>query len=85
MVYLSLKHTQITRLPVGLAYLGSLYSIDVSNNTHLVCTCTESSLGCWVTKMDPQNVLGGCDQTSVYEFFSQLSPFCPTSRDNVSY
>ncbi|BFZ20065.1 hypothetical protein BsWGS_23104 [Bradybaena similaris] len=82
--YLSLQHTQITRLPVGLAYLRSLYTIDVSDNTHLVCTCAESSLAGWVTKMDPMMVLGGCGQTSVYEFFSQLSPSCPTSGDTVS-
>ncbi|BFZ20808.1 hypothetical protein BsWGS_23847 [Bradybaena similaris] len=77
---LSLSHTQLTRLPLALSHVNSLVSLDVTNSTSLVCTCQESSLASWVLKLRPENVAGNCGQTSVYYFFSTLSPFCPNGR-----
>ncbi|BFZ20220.1 hypothetical protein BsWGS_23259 [Bradybaena similaris] len=76
--YLVLRNTKITRLPLGLSYLKHLYSLDVSQCASLVCTCMESSLTAWVTNLGAQNIPGNCGQTSVYDFFSVLSPSCPS-------
>ncbi|BFZ20221.1 hypothetical protein BsWGS_23260 [Bradybaena similaris] len=77
--YFDLRNTKITRLPLGLSHLASLYSIDFTDSVSLICTCMESSLTAWVLKLGPQNVLGNCGPTSVYDFFSILGPSCPSA------
>lgn len=73
---LELQSTQLTRMPLSLSNLKKIKTIDVSNSTSLVCTCTESSLKSWVTKLKEGSVLGTCGQTSVYYFYSHLAGSC---------
>ncbi|CAG5119864.1 unnamed protein product [Candidula unifasciata] len=81
LTFLDLRSTKLTRLPLGLKYLGGLVVLDLTNNSLLVCTCAESSLRAWVMNLNPKNVKGSCGQTGVYNFFSALSPLCPVSAD----
>ncbi|CAG5124725.1 unnamed protein product [Candidula unifasciata] len=79
---LNLRHTQLTRLPLALNYLSGLVTLDVSNCTALVCTCMESSLRPLMMRPYPFKVVGDCGQTSVFEFFSVLSPNCPIAGNS---
>ncbi|CAG5119865.1 unnamed protein product [Candidula unifasciata] len=81
--FLDLRFTKLARLPLGLRYLKSLVSLDVSNSTLLVCTCMESSLRTWVMNLNPVYIYGSCGQTSVNVFFSVLSPLCPASAETL--
>ncbi|CAG5124724.1 unnamed protein product [Candidula unifasciata] len=76
---LDLRHTKLTRLPLGLSYLSELDILEVRNCTALVCTCMESTLRPFIMRPAPFQVLGNCGQTSIAEFFSMLSPYCPTT------
>ncbi|CAG5126517.1 unnamed protein product [Candidula unifasciata] len=73
---LDLKYSKLTRLPLGLASLNNLVSIDVSGSDELVCTCMEKSLESKISSLLPDNVVGDCGQTSVYVFFTELSHDC---------
>lgn len=75
---LDLRETKLARLPVGLGSLTSLESFDISGSIHLVCTCMEKSLATWLLHLPRENIRGDCGQISIYDFFSTLSPECPT-------
>ncbi|BFZ05827.1 hypothetical protein BsWGS_08866 [Bradybaena similaris] len=74
---LYMSGTRLTRLPLGLSSLHKIITLDVSGISPLVCTCMEKELRPWVMNMKSYNVLGNCGLTSVYNFFSLLSPSCP--------
>ncbi|CAG5127696.1 unnamed protein product [Candidula unifasciata] len=74
---LHLSSTRLARLPLGLTSLHSLFSLDVSDITRLVCTCLEKDLAPWIKSMRSWEVLGTCGLMNVYDFFSLLSPGCP--------
>ncbi|BFZ15633.1 hypothetical protein BsWGS_18672 [Bradybaena similaris] len=73
---LNLQSTKLTRLPLGLSSLTSLDSFDASDSKGLVCTCMEKDLTAFFLKL--QFVTGNCGATSIYEFFTALSPSCPS-------
>lgn len=75
---LDIKHTKLTRLPLAIASLTKLNYIDVTGSADLVCTCLEKSLQPILSALDSFNVVGDCGQTSLYIFFRELSPSCPT-------
>ncbi|BFZ20793.1 hypothetical protein BsWGS_23832 [Bradybaena similaris] len=72
---LSLQHTKLIRLPLGLAYLTSILYLDLRNNPGLVCTCLEKSLKGKLTSN--VEISGDCGNISIYDFFAILSPNCP--------
>ncbi|CAG5126512.1 unnamed protein product [Candidula unifasciata] len=74
---LRLQKSKLTRLPLKFPALTSLYFVDLTNSTELVCTCAEKSLESWVKSLSPANVVGSCGDTSIYAFFVTLSPACP--------
>ncbi|CAG5124727.1 unnamed protein product [Candidula unifasciata] len=74
---LNLQQTQLIRLPLALTYLTDIVLVDLTNCTALVCTCDESGLSTWVMGFRPDFIPGSCGTTSVYEFFSVLSQYCP--------
>ncbi|BFZ05826.1 hypothetical protein BsWGS_08865 [Bradybaena similaris] len=74
---LHMSGTRLTRLPMGLSSLHKITTLDVSDISPLVCTCMEKDLKTWIVNMKSENVLGNCGLTSVYNFFSLLSPSCP--------
>lgn len=74
---LNLQATKLTRLPLALASLTGVRFVDFTNNPGLVCTCLEKGLGAWVATFPRGTILGDCGQTSIYDFFSLLSPLCP--------
>lgn len=73
---LNLQHTQQTHLPLALASLMTLYTLDMSYSPSLVCTCQEKSLKTVILSVN--QVFGQCGETGIQEFFSILSPLCPT-------
>lgn len=88
---LSLSSTKLTRLPLALADLTSMKSLDLSYNTDMACTCEEASLSTWYTSigsgsgcmsywgktMCSYTVTGNCQGgTSVRDFLSTLAPKC---------
>lgn len=75
---LDLQSTQLTRMPVALSSLVKLFKLDFTNIASLVCSCTEKSLQGWVAARGPEVVNGNCGQITIYEFFTILSPGCPT-------
>ncbi|CAG5124731.1 unnamed protein product [Candidula unifasciata] len=75
---LSLQGTELTRLPLALTSLVDLYSLDVTDTTGLVCTCQEKDLAAWILSPKMVSILGNCGNIKVYDFFSILSPGCPT-------
>ncbi|CAG5124717.1 unnamed protein product [Candidula unifasciata] len=75
---LRLQQSKLTRLPLFLASLNHIFVFDISNSTDLVCTCEEKSLQMWILSLPPEDVLGNCGDTSVYNFFTTLSQSCPT-------
>ncbi|BFZ20805.1 hypothetical protein BsWGS_23844 [Bradybaena similaris] len=75
---LDIRHTKLTRLPLAIASLTKLNSIDVTGSTDLVCTCLEKSLEPILSPLDSYSVSGDCGQTSLYIFFRELSPSCPS-------
>ncbi|BFZ20804.1 hypothetical protein BsWGS_23843 [Bradybaena similaris] len=75
---LDLQSTHLTRMPVALSSLVNLFNLDFINIASLVCSCTERSLQDWVKARGPQVINGNCGQISIYEFFTILSPGCPT-------
>lgn len=75
---LDIQGAKLTRLPLALLALKSLRVLDIRDSTKLVCTCLEKRLGNWFKKMMPYNVIGDCGQTTIYDFFINLSPDCPT-------
>ncbi|CAG5124723.1 unnamed protein product [Candidula unifasciata] len=74
---LDIQHTKLTRLPLAIESLTQLSSIDVSGSTDLVCTCLEKSLERIISQLSSYSVAGDCGQTSLYIFFTELSPSCP--------
>ncbi|CAG5114938.1 unnamed protein product [Candidula unifasciata] len=72
---LSLKNTKLTRLPLSLSYLTSIFDLDLSNNTGLVCTCLEKSLRDKITSNIA--IIGDCGNIRIYDFFAILSSSCP--------
>jgi Leucine-rich repeat (LRR) protein len=79
---LNFINTKITRLPLGLRSLTSLTWIDLTDSNGLVCTCMEKCLESWVVNLSPNQVYGNCGMLPIYDFFSQLSPDCPTQCCN---
>lgn len=75
---LDLQSTQLTRMPVALSSLVNLLKLDFTNIASLVCSCTEKSLQGWVAARGAEVVNGNCGQITIYEFFTILSPGCPT-------
>lgn len=74
LVSLKLQQTQLTRMPMALASLVSLATLDMSGCPDLVCTCNEKNLGTWILKIS--RVFGQCGRTNIYDFFRTLSPAC---------
>jgi Leucine-rich repeat (LRR) protein len=70
-------NTKLTRVPLALVSLKSLSYLDISNCTSLVCTCQEQSLHSRISNLSVYDVNGDCGVTSVYRFFTELSPQCP--------
>ncbi|BFZ20814.1 hypothetical protein BsWGS_23853 [Bradybaena similaris] len=75
---LNINHSRLTRLPLALGYFSKLDFLDVSDSVDLVCTCMESALRPWIMNLGQFGVDGTCGGTTVYYFFSSLSPSCPT-------
>lgn len=75
---LRMQYSALTRLPLALLSLTSLYFLDMSNSTGLVCTCLEKSLETWIQSFYLANVVGSCGQISIYNFLKSLSTQCPT-------
>ncbi|CAG5124721.1 unnamed protein product [Candidula unifasciata] len=74
---LSLQGTLLSRMPLALSSLTSLYSLDFTNTPSLVCTCLEKSLTSWVQARGPDVVSGDCGQITIYAFFTTFGPDCP--------
>lgn len=74
---LSLQDTHLKRLPLALSSLAGLYNFDITGTSALVCTCLEKGLEKWVLAIGRDHVSGTCGETTIYEFFSTLSPDCP--------
>ncbi|CAG5114940.1 unnamed protein product [Candidula unifasciata] len=72
---LNLQHTRLTRMPLALTSVLTLYTLDMSDSSDLVCTCAEKSLETWI--MTVKQVNGQCGETDINEFFATLSPMCP--------
>ncbi|BFZ20224.1 hypothetical protein BsWGS_23263 [Bradybaena similaris] len=75
---LNLRSTSLSRLPLAIASLKGLWSIDVTGSTRLVCTCEEKSLETIIRAAF--DVFGDCGPTSLYNFFNNFSPTCPSKR-----
>lgn len=75
LINFSLQHTKLIRLPLSLAYLTSIFYLDLRNNPGLVCTCLEKSLKDKLTSNI--NISGDCGNISIYNFFAILSANCP--------
>lgn len=75
---LNLRFTSLSRLPLAIASLTGLWSIDVTGSTNLVCTCEEKSLEAIIRAAF--DVFGDCGPTSLYTFFSSFSPTCPAQK-----
>ncbi|CAG5124728.1 unnamed protein product [Candidula unifasciata] len=76
---ISIKGSKLTRVPLALTTLAPLNFIDLSDSKYLVCTCLEKSLGPWLKHFEEYTVDGNCGEISIYDFFVNLSPACPTS------
>ncbi|BFZ20753.1 hypothetical protein BsWGS_23791 [Bradybaena similaris] len=74
---LSLRNSQLTRLPMALTALTQLNFFDISGSRYLVCTCTEKTLEKWVVSTSAGTLNGDCGLTSISTFFTSLSPQCP--------
>jgi Leucine-rich repeat (LRR) protein len=81
-IVMNLRNTNITRLPLALLSLTSLSWLDMTDNDDLVCTCMEKCLEPWVLHFHSYQVSGNCGELAIYDFFSQLSPSCPTQCCN---
>ncbi|BFZ20754.1 hypothetical protein BsWGS_23793 [Bradybaena similaris] len=74
---LSLRNSQLTRLPMALTALTQLNFFDISGSRYLVCTCSEKALENWVVSTSAGTLNGDCGLTSISTFFTSLSPRCP--------
>lgn len=74
---LMLQETKLVRIPLAVVSVHSLIHIDISNNTGLVCTCAEKTLGPLFQSLLQGDVVGDCGETSIYNFFASLSSSCP--------
>ncbi|CAG5131463.1 unnamed protein product [Candidula unifasciata] len=75
LIDLDLGGSKLTRLPLQLASITTLTSLDMSDSIYLVCTCVEKSLQPWIQKL--MQVYGDCGKGSIQYFFTSLSPGCP--------
>ncbi|BFZ20261.1 hypothetical protein BsWGS_23300 [Bradybaena similaris] len=73
---LSLKGTKLTRLPVALRSLTGLYTLDMSENSDLVCTCLDKQLRSWYLN-NSLSSFGECGPTTIDYFLNTLSVSCP--------
>lgn len=73
---LSLKGTQLTRLPLALSSLTGLYTLDMTENSDLVCTCLEKQLRSWYLNISLSS-FGSCGPTTIDYFLNTLSVGCP--------
>ncbi|BFZ20810.1 hypothetical protein BsWGS_23849 [Bradybaena similaris] len=72
----NLAETEITRLPLALTSVKTLIVFDATNCTQLVCTCQEKSLGALFLPLLRGDIHGNCGDTSIYDFFVNLSSAC---------
>jgi Leucine-rich repeat (LRR) protein len=75
---LNLQSSKLTRLPLALGSLTILTYLDLTDSNDLVCTCMEKGLESWMVKLSPYSVDGKCGVMGIYDFFSKLSPECPS-------
>ncbi|CAG5119862.1 unnamed protein product [Candidula unifasciata] len=75
---LNLRNTRLTRLPLAIASLTGLWSIDVTGSTYLVCTCEEKSLEAVIRAV--YDIFGDCGPTSLYTFYNEFSPMCSSDK-----
>ncbi|CAG5133279.1 unnamed protein product [Candidula unifasciata] len=75
--YLSMTNTRIRRLPVSMASLSNLITIDFRGNGNLVCTCSEYILRLWYSS-NGVDCSGTCGLTSIDFFLRDLSAACPS-------
>ncbi|BFY99200.1 hypothetical protein BsWGS_02240 [Bradybaena similaris] len=74
---LGLQGTRLASLPLQLASLANLGNLYMSNSTNLVCTCSQAALDPWIKRL--YAVTGNCGDTSIHDFFVNLSTDCSDS------
>lgn len=74
---ISAKNTKLTRLPLALVALDSLTQVDLTDNTHLVCTCLENSFSPWMMSYSVV-ISGNCGEITIVYFLKTLSSDCPS-------
>lgn len=76
LTYLSLMTTKMSRLSVAFISLENLQTLDMRDNSVLVCTCLEKSLRPWALS-ESLKIFGDCGATSIVDFLVGLSEGCP--------
>ncbi|CAG5132358.1 unnamed protein product, partial [Candidula unifasciata] len=76
LTYLSLMSTKLSRLSVAFTALAKLETLDMRENSVLVCTCLEKSLRPWA-QSESLRIFGDCGPTSIVDFLVGLSVGCP--------
>ncbi|CAG5133274.1 unnamed protein product [Candidula unifasciata] len=75
LISLSLKGTQLARLPLALGSVTKLLSLDMSESSNLVCTCEEKQVRSWYLSR-PLTFYGVCGPLSISNFLNVLSQGC---------